>query len=148
MKKTWILVADNSHARIFTTANHTSPLEELETLAHPESRLHEQKMTSDLPGSAGGNGMGSRHAYQSESDPKEFEAEQFARDISVHLQAALDKGNYEQLLLVASPGFLGELRNKLPGRIKDRVCLELNKNITVQSPEEIRAHLPEYLPTG
>ncbi len=147
MKKTWIRAADNSHARIFTTRTPSSPLQELETLTHPESRLHEQKLTSDLPGSAGGKGAGARHAYQSESDPKEYEAEQFARDVASHLQDALDAGQYEQLLMVASPSFLGALRGHLSDRVRSTVCYEADKNVTLHSPEDIRARLPEYLPS-
>jgi protein required for attachment to host cells len=146
MKKTWILVADSTHARIFTAASPSSALQEIETLAHPESRLHEQKLTSDLPGKAGGSGTGTGHAYQSETDPKKYEAEQFARYIAGHLQQALDAGRFEQLLLIASPSFLGVLRGQLSSNVQKKTCYELDKNITLLSAEVIRGYLPEYLP--
>ena len=50
MKPTYILVADNVRARIFTAAAPASPLEEIEALAHAEGRLHDRDITSDLPG--------------------------------------------------------------------------------------------------
>ena len=45
MKSTYILVADNVRARIFTTESTSSPLEEIEAMAHTEGRLHDREMT-------------------------------------------------------------------------------------------------------
>ena len=103
-------------------------------------------LTSDLPGKAGGSGNGTGHAYQSENDAKKVEAEQFARDIVSHLQQAAVAGRFEQLILVASPAFLGALRSHLSDDLRRKVCHELDKNVTLQTPDEIRAHLPELLP--
>ena len=38
---TMIIVADSSCARIFTADSAHSPLNEIETMAHPEGRVHE-----------------------------------------------------------------------------------------------------------
>jgi len=50
MKKTWILVADSSKARLFTVESASGPLIEVRDFLHPESRMHEQELTTDLPG--------------------------------------------------------------------------------------------------
>ncbi len=44
MKQTWILIADSSRARIFTTDAPSSPMEELEGFSHAESRLHDREI--------------------------------------------------------------------------------------------------------
>ncbi len=145
MKSTWILVADNTHARIFTADTPSSALEEIEGFTHTEGRLHDREMTTDLPGrikSLDGSG----HAFEQPTDPKKHEAGNFARRITQHLEAAHNANKFEQLLLVAEPSFLGLLRNNLPEHIKKYVCFELDKNITTQSTADIRKHLPEYLP--
>lgn len=145
MSTTWVVVADSSRARIFTTKTSTSPLEELETLAHPEGRLHEQEISSDLPGKDKGNGSGG-HAYQDEVAPKEQEMINFAKRVSGHLADAHHANKYHRLAIVAAPAFLGELRNQLPAPINKLVCFDLNKNITLQTAEEIRKQLPKSLP--
>jgi protein required for attachment to host cells len=145
MKSTWILVADNVHARIFTADTPSSELVELEGLTHTEGRLHDREMTTDLPGrikSADGSG----HALEQPTDPKKHEADNFAHRIAKHLEAAHNANKFEQLLIVAEPSFLGLLRSHLPDHIKQHVCFELDKNITTQSAEDIRKHLPQYLP--
>ncbi|RKZ78862.1 MAG: host attachment protein, partial [Gammaproteobacteria bacterium] len=58
MKSIMVVVADSSRARIFTTDSPSSPLNEIETMAHPEGRMHEQNMVSDLPGKDFGQGAG------------------------------------------------------------------------------------------
>ena len=77
MKAFTIVVADSSRARIFTTDSASSPLVEIETMAHPEGRMHDRDITSDLPGKGkGGDGSGG-HAYQEETDPKKHELDKF-----------------------------------------------------------------------
>ena len=145
MKLTWILVADNTHARIFTAETPSSALEEIEGLAHTEGRLHDREITSDLPGKIkSSNGGG--HAFEQPTDPKKHEADNFAHQVAQHLEAAHNANKFEQLLIVAEPSFLGLLRNRLPEQVKKLVCFELDKNITTHSPADIRTHLPEYLP--
>jgi protein required for attachment to host cells len=148
MKLTWILVADSTCARIFTAASPSSALEEIDNLVHTEGRLHDRDLTSDLPGrikASGGIGQG--HAFEQATDPKEHEAESFARLIAQYLLDAHHAHKFEQLVLVAGASFLGLLRGQLSEQIKKQVCLELDKNITMQNAEDIRKHLPEYLPS-
>ncbi len=146
MKSTYILVADSSRARIFTAATPSSALEEIEALAHTEGRLHDREMTSDLPGKVKGEGkMG--HAFEQATDPKKHEASIFAHRIAGFLEGAHNEKKFEQLLIIAEPSFLGLLRNQLPEQIKKLVCFELDKNITTHSNDDIRKHLPTYLPS-
>jgi protein required for attachment to host cells len=146
MKSTYILVADSSRARIFTAATPSSALEEIEALAHTEGRLHDREMTSDLPGKVKGEGkMG--HAFEQATDPKKHEASIFAHRIAGFLEDAHNEKKFEQLLIIAEPSFLGLLRNQLPEQIKKLVCFELDKNITTHSNDDIRKHLPTYLPS-
>ena len=146
MSTTWVVVADSSRARIFSAKTSTSPIEEIETLAHPEARLHEQEITSDLPGKIQGTGGTGGHAYQDETAPKEQEAINFAKRLATHLSDGFNANKFHRLAIVAAPAFLGELRNQLPGQVSKLICFDLNKNITLQTADEIRSHLPKSLP--
>jgi protein required for attachment to host cells len=146
MKLTYIVVADNVRARIFTAETPSSSLQEIDALAHMEGRLHDREMTSDLPGKIKGEGnMG--HAFEQATDPKKHEAILFAHRIAGYLHDAHNDKKFEQLLIIAEPSFLGLLRNELPEQIKKLVCFELDKNITTHSVDDIRKHLPTYLPS-
>lgn len=144
MKLTWIVVANNSLARFFTTEAQTAPLTEIETLTHLEGRLHDREITSDYSGNIKSAGTG--HAFELPTDPKKHEAENFAHLVANHLEAAHNDHKIEQLLIVAEPSFLGLLRNQLSENIKKLVCFELDRNIATLTADEIRDHLPEHLP--
>jgi protein required for attachment to host cells len=145
MKTIMIVVADSTCARIFTTDSASSPLNEIETMAHPEGRLHDRDITSDLPGKGlGGTGAGG-HAYQGETDPKQHELAEFAKRVADYLNDACTANKLSALLLVAAPSFLGELRTQLSSATNKTIVFELNKNIAHLKAEDIRKHLPEFL---
>lgn len=145
MKSTWILVADNSRARVFTTETPSSPLEEIDDLSHSEGRLHDREITTDLPGKIKSAGAGG-HTFEQPTDPKKHEADVFAHSVANYLEDAHNANKFRQLLIVAEPSFLGLLRNQLSEQIKKSVSFELDKNLTKHGAEDIRQHLPEHLP--
>ena len=143
MKPIWVVVADMSRARIFSTEMASGDIKEIETLAHPESRLHEQELDSDLPGKD--RGMSGAHNYEDQTLPKEKQAQEFARHIGNHLSDALNKNSYRKLHIVAAPSFLGTLRNQLSDQVRKHVESEIDKNLATHSVGDIRAHLPKSL---
>ena len=147
MKLTWLVVADSSKARIFKVDTRTGPIEEIESIVHTQSRLHEQKMTSDLPGRSNGTGGAGGHAYQDEVSPKEQENINFAREVANELDAARKDNKFKQFILVAAPGFLGSLRHQLNSQTQKLACFELAKNLSQLNARDIRQHLPERLPS-
>jgi len=146
MTYTWVVVADSTRARIFNAESSSANLAETEGLLHPESRLHDRDLTSDLPGRSFDSKGSGRHAMESPTDPKHELAIEFARAIARHLEASRVKKDFEQLVIVAAPSFLGLLREQLSATCRKLVAFELNKNLVQQSPDEIRAHLPKLLP--
>jgi protein required for attachment to host cells len=47
---------------------------------------------------------------------------------------------------VASPNFLGNLRNEADGQLQKAVANEINKDLShLEKVEDIRKHLPDYL---
>ena len=144
MKSMMIVVADSSRARIFTTDSAHSPLNEIKTMAHPEGRMHEQDMVSDMPGKDSGKGGGGDHAYQEKIEPKEQEMIVFAKRIADYLDDERKANKLNQLLLIAAPAFLGELRAHLSNETSEKIVFELDKNIAHHNVEDIRKHLSEF----
>lgn len=145
MSKPWIVVVDQSKARIFTVEDPRGPLQEVGALEHPEGRERIQALTSDLPGrSFDRSGLGGRHAMGTSVDPKEQEAIRFAKQIAEHVRSGCTQGRCDRLLLVAGPHFLGLLREHL-SPINGIEVTEIGKNLGQFSSHEIRSHLPERL---
>ena len=140
-----IVVADSARARVFTADSTHSPLNEIETMAHPEGRIHEQNMVSDMPGKDSGKGGGGDHTFQEKIEPKEHEMIEFARRVADYLEDKRKTNKLNNLILVAAPAFLGELRTHLSKETSEKIVLELDKNLTQHSDEDIRQHLSRFL---
>jgi protein required for attachment to host cells len=146
MTSTWIVVADNSRARIFTAETSSSPLEEIEDMAHAEGRLHDREITEDLPGKIKNAGGIGGHAFEQPTDPKKHEASNFAHRIVHYLEDAHNANRFSRLLVIAEPTMLGLLRKEMPEQIKRQITFELDKSITSLNAVDIRKHLPDYFP--
>ena len=141
---TWILVAANSRARIFPAEKAAGPITEISSMAFPEGRLHEGDLTTDKAGRGQAPGAGA-HGVNGGDGPKQDNAERFASLLCEDLESARTQGRFSKLYIVASPALLGLLRKHQSPPLRQRVVGELDKNLTTQSPEAIRRHLPDFL---
>jgi len=137
MSKTWVVVAESSRAKIFELEKRNAPLKEIQGLAHTPSRLHQKELTSDLPGRTPG-----RHKLIQQTTTKENASNEFARNIRNHLNSARNKGEFNKLIIMSPPSFLGRLRKQLGSAINKCVISEIDKNLVRHSTRDIQAHLP------
>ena len=141
MAHTWILVADASSARNFTSDTHFKELYETQTLDHANSRLHDQDLTTDLPGRSFNSTGSMRHAMEQNTDPKKHEAMAFARELADHFEHLRTENAIDKIVIIASPNMLGYLRNELSKDTSKLVSNEIDKDLTQHSLEDIRQHL-------
>ncbi len=145
MSTVWIVAADSSRAKILESPNRVGPLTEVQDLQHPESRLKNRELNADEPGRSFDSAGQGRHAMEPEVEAREVEAGRFAKQLADFLKESSDQGCFDRLVLAAPPGFLGLLRDSLDKTVEDKISAEVIKNIAVESPEEIRKHLPDFL---
>jgi protein required for attachment to host cells len=148
MDTVWIVVADAARARILRCEGRACHgLADVEALSHSESRAQNQDLVSDRPGrgwaSAGGEG---RHAMEEPTEPAHHERERFARIVAERLKSAHHEGVYKHLVIVASPSFLGALRDVLDRSVSQAVRAEVAKNIVkIEDLSVLRSHLPDFI---
>ncbi|RLA19909.1 MAG: host attachment protein [Gammaproteobacteria bacterium] len=141
MSNTWILVAESSRAKIYTSQGRRGQLTEIEDFVHPEGRLHEGDLVSDSAGSDGGSVGQGRHVLDDETNARQQEAIVFAKELSSHLDAERNKGTFKTLVIIAPPAFLGHLRNNLSNEVMKMVSQQIDKNFIHKSAEEIHQYL-------
>lgn len=137
----WIVVADQSLARIFSMESRLSPLEERKSLVHPEGRQHPGELVSDRPGREAVPGGVGHHSVEPDVARKEGEAQKFAAVIAAELDRAHRDGAFDQLIVAAPPHMLGLLRKALSPAVADRIEHEVHKELSRMAPGEIREHL-------
>lgn len=140
-KDKWLIVANSTIAHVFKIQRQDS-LIEIETLVHPESRLHNRDLVSDKPGRDFESFGARRHSMEQKTDPKDQEFMIFADHIVKYLDNAKNEGKFDRLYLAASPNFLGLLRQRMVPAIGNLIGGEVNKDLTQLTPEEIINNLP------
>ena len=144
MSKLWVVVADQSKARIFTVDDPRGGLLSVGELEHPEARDREQALTSDRPGRSFDSKGKGRHAMGSTVEPGKQETIRFAKRVADHVRTAHGEGRCNRLLLVAGPPLLGLLRENLKNSSGMKIS-EIDKNLGQYNALELRKHLPERL---
>lgn len=137
LNATWILVSDASRARIFEDRGLVSGLAEVGGYACPGGREHLRDMVSDRSRLKGGGAQGIRAGILAEQDPKDHEAERFARFLADQLRRHLHQQAFDHLVLVAPPHFLGLLRASLDDGLAKRVVTTFDKDLTMLDAQSL-----------
>jgi len=143
MTTSWVLVADSGRARFFESDQSFKALAEVNDMVNGSARQKGADLTSDAPGRAFDSGGKGRHAMDDMTSAREQEELNFAEQITAHLEGARTAGNYDQLVIVSAPGFLGTLRKTFNNNLTKLISGEINKDLTQHDVQDIIEHLAE-----
>lgn len=143
MSRIRIVVADQAEAIFYDTPSLQAEPKEVGHISDPLAHQHDRDFSSDRPGRSYESVGGQRHAIERENDPRLREAVRFARRISRRLDEARRKGEYDELIVVAGPPFLGLMRKELSRPTRERVVHEIRKDLVHSPAGSLRRHLPE-----
>ena len=138
--KALIVVADAARARLFKTEVKITDISELDELSHPESRLRDRELGSGTPVRSA-NQKGS---FQPRTFPKDYEEQSFAKELGKHIKALHNNIHFEELILIASPRFLGMLRNELDSTLDKLVSKSINKELLQAGVDDIVEYIKNY----
>jgi protein required for attachment to host cells len=147
MAKTWIMVAHDAGARVFENDGPGKGLQLIEEIDHPEGRERDQDINADRPGRSFRKNSGDpRRAAMSRSEgPRERVVSDFARAMAEKLKQGRVENQYERLVLVAPPRFLGLLRSSLDVPTAQLLVGSLNKDLASTKQAELIEHLGEII---
>jgi len=148
MDTTWIITANASRVRIFSE-NGSGRLQEVKDMVDDRVRMRAMETQTDQPvdpkaasgsiNNTGGALPGS--TYQPAKTPVQHETEIFAREVCMELQQAYNQQRFKELVLSASPEFLGVLRKQLSQQLQQAIVFELNKDYTQLPPDQLQAQI-------
>jgi len=146
--ETWILVANQSQARIFRYLGLKSGLKLVEKIQHPEGRLKDHELGADRPGRTESSVSWGRSSYSEEHPPHEEMAWEFARRLTRRLQEARGRNEFRALMLVAEAGFMGKLKSTLDAQTAKVVVGTLPKAFHQKSSRELSQQIERFLLSG
>ncbi|WP_372618156.1 host attachment protein [Falsiroseomonas sp.] len=125
----WALVADAQHARVLEREVPGRSWREHTEMAVEINNRPSRERGSDRPGRTHESASTARHAIEPRTDPHRAAKHDFARHLADVLEEAATAGRYAQLLLVAPPAFLGDLRAELGDVARARLRGTLDKDL-------------------
>jgi protein required for attachment to host cells len=143
--RTWILVSSAYAARLFESHGPQDAWQELETWRNPPDRLRRQDLVSDRPGRIAGRANAQRTAYAMRSDPKDQVEADFANMLVDAVVRGLDAHEFDRIVIVAPPHFMGLLRKCEPQRLTDVVYCEVLKDLTHETTPDLQRHVDALL---
>ncbi len=145
MKTIWILAANAGRARLFSATSRNGALIEEQAWLDNEARMKGRDIVTDRQGRTFDGSGRPGYAMEPRVDVKSEEANRFARLLCRMLGEQADRKGCERLHIVASPAFLGRLREFMKHSLRNRISSELPKDLTTLDARALRRHLPDYL---
>lgn len=134
--KTLVLLANDATARLFENAGPGKGLTEIEDLS--ASMVDAEVRYADRPGRSSGANRVAQHAFSDQAEAEELQSrEAFVRVLVEETTDRFRTGGYERFVMAAAPATLGALRAHLPEVLKKALVLDLDKDFTRQSPDEV-----------
>ena len=140
----WIVVSDASRARVYSGELREDAWSLVKNFEHPEGREMSSEISPTSPpgrmqqDSATG---GRRTALEPRTWPKEAEAQRFAQHLATYLEEAIAKRQFDYLVLVAPPHFLGTLKGALGRQAAKHVRATVDKDLSMLDAAELRQRL-------
>ncbi len=132
----WVVVADGEKA-LFLRNEGDAEYPHLQVFRemHDDNPATRDQGT-DRPGRMPDVGPNHRSAVE-ETDWHRIEKERFAKDISDRLYKLAHRTKFKQLVIVAPPMVLGEMRKELHKEVESRVVAEVSKTLTNHTVDEM-----------
>ncbi len=132
VRKTWIVVADESAAEIYSQLGRKDSLVAKIALTNAASRQKQRDINSDRAGrSFDSHGQG-RHALTKQVGPKEQASQRFAHDVAHYVADGIMRKEAHSYILVAAPRFLGLLRKEFVKLCPQEPLLTIDKEVVGQ----------------
>lgn len=143
-KGTWVLVADSEKALFLENVTDTQDPHLKVRRKDEQDNPSDREQSANRPGRFN-DGPSVHRSAVDDTDWHELAKERFASDLADRLYKLAHKGEFEQLVLVAAPEVLGELRKNLHQEVSDKVIGEVAKNLTNHQTSKIEQMVKEAI---
>lgn len=93
-----------------------------------QAGLEDRDLKSDAPGRAMSQ-VGGRQSTMEEPDYHQIEEDRFAKETAALLSKRVQQSEFEQLIIVAPPRTLGELRHHYDKAVEAKIVAEIDKDL-------------------
>jgi protein required for attachment to host cells len=161
---TWILIADDKEAQIYDCHKTLQPIplgganphhyynekssHELSPVMNgllKSESINDYQIGHDRRGTASSSNSPTHNTYEPHGDIDGELKRRFAESIAHKLQQACENKLFDQLILVAPPKMIGELREHMSKNIDTKIVATLPKDLRQYHGKELMKHLSDTL---
>jgi protein required for attachment to host cells len=143
-KVTWILIADGATAKVFEHHGPGKGLHAVDDLMFAQTPLKAGEIMADRPGRSFQSFSNGRSAMES-PDPVAVRERRFVETVAEELERKHQQRAFDQLIVVAAPTALGDLRPALSKGLRDTIVAELPKDLTNLPTAQLGQHFDGLL---
>lgn len=140
VSKLWFVIADGARAR-FVERDEDGAFRTIASFVSTELHDRASDLGRDRPGRVMESATPKRSSMVPRFDPKEAAKEEFIELVADELGVERGRGQFDQLVLVAPPGVLTKLKDKLPKPVAELVVRDLQKDLTNVPDHDLTDHL-------
>ncbi len=141
MNKIWVLVANQAEAQFYACKRLPGKLVPAGTLINEEGAAHARDLISDAPGRVHDRTGNARHMMEPDTAVKVEIRRRFVKEIVGRLEAAHQRRDFDELVVLAAPAVLGVIRKTMTSGLAKAVIREMPKDLIGQSLDKIEAQL-------
>lgn len=148
MDTTWVLVANGERARCFERRTEDHALIELADFVHPQSHTGGTAGPGDVSGDAGKGHGRTGHAgtqFEPHTEAHAKERSNFATQLANYLNQGVNDHQCNQLVLLASPALLGELKPRLSVAAAKALQITVASDLTRYTGSDLKERVSQAL---
>jgi protein required for attachment to host cells len=144
-KTTWVVVADGARSSVYVNNGRGTGLRILSETKSAGGRRPTRELGTGKPGRGFAPGD-ARHAFDDPEDWHQQEKRMFARDVAREINKAAEQKAFDRLVIAAPAKIMGELRDALNHRAREKLKAELTKDLTNTPAPELPGHFKDVVP--
>jgi protein required for attachment to host cells len=139
-RQAWIVVADGGRANIYKNVGEIGEIKLSLVRSTNQHTEHTHDLGRDQPGRLSGNSGHAKSALES-TDLHQVAEDKFLKAVVEHLAQDVQDGQCKEIVLIAPPHALGEMRKHLPANVAKLVVSEMSKDYTHMAINELQKTL-------
>ena len=140
----WVLIADGEKALFLRNDLDAQDLDLNVVRIEEQENPSDGEQSANRPGRMHDGGPGQKSAVD-DTDWHELAKERFASDMADILYKQAHKGKFDEIVVVAPPQTLGELRKEMHQEVSDKVIAEIPKTLTNHPIDKIEELIKQEL---
>jgi protein required for attachment to host cells len=138
--KIWYVIADGGRAR-FVERDERGAFRTVSSFVSTELHAKASDLGRDRPARVMESATPGRSAIEPRRDLKDAAKQDFVKLVAEQIDVEHGRGQFDNLVLVAPPGVLTELKNHLSKAMAERVVNDVQKDLTNVPDHDLTGHL-------